>query len=163
MFGKIVLLTWILGSLIFLLRRLVAEYRLRCWLAGCVPISDPETLQAVQLAANAVGLSEQPMLRRLAVEFRRRRWLARRGRIANVETLEAVQSAGISVGLTKQPILLRSRTLPAPVVCGAMQPTLPASQVEETSVASHESRGSALRSVLAFVAFVSLCGQHHSF
>ena len=122
--GKILLLTWFVGSLNFLLRRLVAEFRLRRWLAGCVPISDPETLQAVQLAANAVGLSEQPMLRRLAVEFRRRRWLARRGRIANVETLEAVQSAGISVGLTKQPILLRSRTLPAPVVCGVMQPTL---------------------------------------
>ena len=79
--GKILLLTWFVGSLNFLLRRLVAEFRLRRWLAGCVPISDPETLQAVQ-------------------------------------------SAGISVGLTKQPILLRSRTLPAPVVCGVMQPTL---------------------------------------
>ena len=123
-YGKILLLTWIVGSLIFLSRRMVAEFRLRRWLAECVPISDLETLQAVQLAANAAGLTEQPMLRRLAVEFRRRRWLARRSRTANFETLEAVQSAGISVGLTEPPILLRSRTLPAPVVCGIMQPTL---------------------------------------
>ena len=122
--GKVLILIWFIGSVVFLLRRVSAEIRLRKWLVTCNPIADVETLQAAQSAAFFVGLHEESPLRRLAVQFRLRRWLGRRDRIIEAETLEALQSAANVVGLNERPCLLRSKILPAPVVCGVLHPKL---------------------------------------
>ena len=121
---RFIVLAWFFGSVTLLLRRVLAEIRLRKWLVTCNPIADVETLQAAQSASIFVRLNEQSPLRRLAVRFRLRRWLARRSRVAEAETLEAVQSAATFVGLDDRPFLLRSKTLPAPVVCGWLHPKL---------------------------------------
>lgn len=94
--SSMLFLVWLAGSFVFLLRRLAAEFRLRRWLATCVPVSDAETLRAIQLAATSVGLSEQPLP-------------------------------------------LQSATLPAPVVCGVLQPRLilPESMADDLSHEQH--------------------------
>ncbi len=154
MLGKLLMLVWFIGSVVYLIRRVRAEIRLQEWLMTCSPIADVETMHAAQSAAFFVGLNEEAPLRRLAVQFRLRRWSKRRSRIADAETLEAVQSAATAVELDERPVLLRSNTLPAPVVCGLLHPrlVLPASMVNGSDRLSHDQRTAVLAHEMAHLA-----------
>ncbi len=161
--GKVLMLAWLIGSVVYSLRRVVAEIHLRQWLVTCNPIADVETLHAAQSAAFFVGLNEQSPLRRLAVQFRLRRWTGRRSQIAEAETLEAVQSAATGVGLNERPFLMHSKLLPAPVVCGLLYPklVLPETMANGVDGLSHEQLVAVLTHEMAHLArrdlVTSLC------